>query len=73
MKIYSSKKTALNNINVNVTNYRTILYCTGEYKTTIKTMDVSNDKIVALYKSYRKDRHGSYVKIYCIERIDQNR
>ena len=70
MKVYSSKKTALNNINVNVTNYRTILYCTGEYKTSIKTMDISNDKILALYKSYRKDRYGSYVKIYCIERID---
>lgn len=67
MKVYSSKKTALNNIEAG--NYRTILYCTGEYKTSIKTMDVSNDKIVALYKSYRKDRHGSYVKIYCIERI----
>ena len=70
MKVYSSKKTALNNINVNVTNYKAVLYCTGEYVTSIKTMEVSNDKIVALYKSYRSDRHGSYVKIYCIERID---
>lgn len=65
MIIYSSKKTALNNINV--INYKTGLYCTGEYNTNIKTMDVSNDKIVALYKSYRKDRKGSYVKIYYIE------
>ena len=70
MKIYSSKKTALNNINTNVTNYKAGLYCTGEYVTSIKTMEVSNDKIIALYKSYRNDRHGSYVKIYCIERID---
>ena len=70
MKVYSSKKTALNNINVNVTNYKAVLYCTGEYNTNIKEMDISNDKIVALYKSYRNDRHGSYVKIYCIERID---
>ena len=70
MKIYSSKKTALNNINVNVTNYKTGLYCTGEYNTNIKKMDITNDKIIALYKSYRSDRHGSYVKIYCIERID---
>ena len=70
MKVYSSKKAALNSINVNVTNYKAVLYCTGEYITSIKTMDVSNEKIVALYKSYRKDRHGSYVKIYCIERID---
>ena len=65
MKIYSSKKAALNNINV--TNYKAGLYCTGEYNTNIKEMDVSNDKIVALYKSYRKDRQGSYAKIYYIE------
>ena len=70
MKIYSSKKAALNNINTNVTNYKIILYCTGEYVTSIKELDVTNDKIEALYKSYRKDRYGSYVKIYCIERIN---
>lgn len=70
MKIYSSKKAALNNINTNVTNYKIILYCTGEYVTSIKELDVTNDKIVALYKSYRKDRYGSFVKIYCIERIN---
>ena len=70
MKIYSSKKAALNNINVNVTNYKTVLYCTGEYVTSIKEIDVKNENIVALYKSYRSDKYGSYVKIYCIERID---
>lgn len=70
MRIYSSKQAALNSINANVTDYRIILYCTGEYVTSIKEIDVTNDKIVALYKSYRKDRHGSYVKIYCIERIN---
>lgn len=68
MKIYSSKKVALKNINV--TNYRTGLYCTSKYKTSIKTMNVTSDKIVSLYKSYRNDRYGNYVKIYCIERID---
>lgn len=70
MKIYSSKKAALNNINTNVSNYKIVLYCTGEYVTSIKELDVRNDKIIALYKSYRKDRYGSYVKIYCIERIN---
>jgi hypothetical protein len=65
MKIYSSKKAAINSINV--TNYRVGLYCNGKYNSDIKTMNVSSEKIVALYKSYRSDSYGSYVKIYCIE------
>lgn len=70
MKIYSSKKAALNNIDTNLTDFKVGLYCSGKYNSNIKTMDISNDKIVALYKSYRSDSYGAYVKIYCIERID---
>lgn len=70
MKIYSNKKAALNSVNIK--SYTTGLYCTGEYKTSIKEVEVRNESIRALYKSYRKDRHGSYVKIYYIsERDDQ--
>ena len=67
MKIYSSKKAALNNISV--TNYKIGLYCTGQYKTTIKTMDVTNRDIKALYKSYRNDDNGSYVMVHYIREV----
>lgn len=69
MKIYSSKKAALKSINVG--NYTFGSYCNGKYKSDIQTMNINSDKIVALYKSYRSDRYGSYVKIYCIEKDDQ--
>lgn len=76
LKIYSSKKVALNSIDFDPFAGVTIFpACTGKYKTSIKEMETSKD-VSALYKSYRSDRHGKYVKVYAIsknkERIEIN-
>ncbi len=67
MKIYSSKKVALNNIPKG--NYKSQPYCNGKYKTSIKKIDNPSKDVKAIYKSYRKDNFGSYVKLNCLKRI----
>lgn len=64
LKVFSSKKTALNNLPIG--NYESSLYCTGQYETSINEITTSINNIKAIYKSYRNDRYGNYVKLYCI-------
>lgn len=66
MKIWSSKQAAYNSIKSDLEpgeGVLTLKVCTGQYKTTIKEFDNSADAL-ALYKSYREDRHGKYVIVY---------
>lgn len=65
MKIWSNRKSALKNMDQYDGETTEGLYCTGGYKTTIETMDVNPD-VLALYKQYRSDQDGPYVKVYGI-------
>ena len=65
VKIYSSKKAALNNITKPYKDYKIMKACTGGYIPTISEWDDADD-LLAVYKQYRSEGLEKYVIIYGI-------
>ena len=65
VKIYSSKKAALNNITKPYKDFYIMKACTGGYKPAISEWDDAED-LLAVYKQYRSEGLEKYVIIYGI-------